>query len=102
MTNSAGDTPPTHGRGSTKLTSNNFAFMRVYETQFDRLGALAERYFSDDPNTCLIKLRQNEGLAVQAKLPRKADTGKWEDRRALHRMSSKLDQTLQPKLAPPA
>lgn len=65
MTNSAGDTPPTHGRGSTKLTSNNFAFMRVYETQFDRLGALAERYFSDDPNTCLIKLRQLAELLAQ-------------------------------------
>lgn len=45
--------------------SRNFAFMRVYGVQFDRLGALAERYFTDDPNTCLIKLRQFGELLAQ-------------------------------------
>lgn len=30
-----------------------------------RLGALAERYFHDDPNTCLIKLRQFAELLAQ-------------------------------------
>jgi type I restriction enzyme R subunit len=40
------------------IQSHNFRFMRTHEPQFDRLGALAERYFRDDPNTCLIKLRQ--------------------------------------------
>lgn len=50
------------GKGS---LSSNFAFMRAYEAQFDRLGALAERYFSDDPNTCLIKLRQMAELLAQ-------------------------------------
>jgi len=38
--------------------SANFGFLEVYEPQLVRLGALAERYFRDDPNTCLIKLRQ--------------------------------------------
>jgi type I restriction enzyme R subunit len=39
--------------------------MNVYERQFDRLGALAEGYFRDDPNTCLIKLRQFGELLAQ-------------------------------------
>ena len=33
--------------------------------QLVRLGALAERYFPDDPNTCLIKLRQFGELLAQ-------------------------------------
>lgn len=45
--------------------SQNFAFMRAYGEQFDRLGALSERYFTDDPNTCLIKLRQLGELLAQ-------------------------------------
>lgn len=47
------------------LVSQNFAFMRAYGTHFDRLGALAEQYFTDDPNTCLIKLRQLAELLAQ-------------------------------------
>jgi type I restriction enzyme, R subunit len=43
---------------SAAITSQNFTFLNVYEPQLDRLGALAERYFADDPETCLIKLRQ--------------------------------------------
>lgn len=39
--------------------------MRTHEAQFDRLGALAEQYFADDPNTCLIKLRQFAELLAQ-------------------------------------
>lgn len=48
-----------------KMRSRNFSFMMAYEPQFDRLGALAERYFRDDPNTCLIKLRQFGELLAQ-------------------------------------
>src|SRR5690348_12802163 len=40
------------------LTSPNFSFLSVYDTQLLRLGALAERYFKDDPNTSILKLRQ--------------------------------------------
>ena len=40
------------------LTSANFGFLGVHNAQIVRLGALAERYFKDDPNTCLLKLRQ--------------------------------------------
>jgi type I restriction enzyme R subunit len=39
--------------------------MCAYGDQFDRLGGLAERYFADDPNTCLIKLRQFAELLAQ-------------------------------------
>lgn len=39
-------------------SSPNFEFLKAYDPQLVRLGSLAERYFADDPNTCLIKLRQ--------------------------------------------
>ena len=41
-----------------KGISANFDFLGKYDVQLVRLGALAERYFKEDPNTCLIKLRQ--------------------------------------------
>jgi type I restriction enzyme R subunit len=47
------------GRGS------NFDFLKTYDAQLVRLGVLAERYFKDDPNTCLIKLRQFAELLAQ-------------------------------------
>lgn len=40
------------------ITSANFSFLAVHDAQLVRLGALAERYFKDDPATSLIKLRQ--------------------------------------------
>lgn len=42
----------------TQPTSPNFGFIAQHDEQLARLGALAERYFADDPNTCLLKLRQ--------------------------------------------
>jgi type I restriction enzyme R subunit len=39
-------------------SSANFDFLGQHDAQLVRLGALAERYFRDDPNTCVIKLRQ--------------------------------------------
>ncbi|MGB3768807.1 MAG: type I restriction-modification system endonuclease [Phormidesmis sp.] len=38
--------------------SKNFAFLKAYSLELVRLGTLAEHYFANDPNTCLIKLRQ--------------------------------------------
>ncbi|MDV3350570.1 DUF4145 domain-containing protein [Leptothoe sp. ISB3NOV94-8A] len=38
--------------------SRNFAFLKVHSLALVRLGTLAENYFANDPNTCLIKLRQ--------------------------------------------
>ncbi|MGI0493140.1 type I restriction-modification system endonuclease [Alkalinema pantanalense CENA528] len=40
------------------MPSPNFEFLKIHDPQLVRLGSLAERYFFDDPNTCLIKLRQ--------------------------------------------
>lgn len=51
--------------GVSAPSSANFGFMRPYGPQFERLGALAERYFAEDPNTCLIKLRQFCELLAQ-------------------------------------
>lgn len=46
-------------------TSENFEFLKARDPQLVRLGALAERYFRDDPNTALIKLRQFAELLAQ-------------------------------------
>ena len=45
--------------------SPNFAFLKTHDLQLVRLGSQAEQYFSDDPNTCLIKLRQFGELLAQ-------------------------------------
>ncbi|MBJ7899712.1 MAG: type I restriction-modification system endonuclease [Cyanobacteria bacterium RI_101] len=47
------------------VESANFNFLGAHDPQLVRLGALAERYFYDDPNTCLIKLRQFAELLAQ-------------------------------------
>jgi type I restriction enzyme R subunit len=46
------------------LTSN-FAHLQSHDEQLLRLGMLAERYFSEDPNTCLLKLRQLSEVLAQ-------------------------------------
>jgi type I restriction enzyme R subunit len=47
-----------------KATSANFSFLAQHDEQLVRLGTLAEKIFSLDPSTCLIKLRQfGEALA---------------------------------------
>ncbi len=46
------------------IVTSNFRVLEQHDAQLMRLGRLAERYFADDPNTCLLKLRQlTEGLA---------------------------------------
>jgi type I restriction enzyme R subunit len=45
---------------------SNFDFLSQHDERLRTLATLAERYFSDDPNTCLIKLRQfAEALAQE-------------------------------------
>ncbi len=71
LANSACKMPPTHctylimAKASPKITSN-FALLKPWEEQLWRLGALAERYFADDPNTSLLKLRQFAELLAQS------------------------------------
>ena len=45
---------------------SNFDMLRSYEEQLWRLGALAERYFAEDPNTSLLKLRQFSEVLAQS------------------------------------
>ena len=56
------DVPVGPGAG---FCSANFGFLAEHDEQFVRLAALAERYFADDPNTSLIKLRQFSELLAQ-------------------------------------
>jgi len=44
--------------------SANFHHLRGYDEQLFRLGVLAERYFPEDPNTTLLKLRRLEWEGV--------------------------------------
>lgn len=48
-----------------RFSSHNFGFLAAYDMKLVRLGALAEHYFKDDPNTCAIKLRQFGELLAQ-------------------------------------
>jgi len=46
--------------------ASNFAFLEAYDSRLVHLGKLAEKYFRDDPNTSIIKVRQlGEALAQQ-------------------------------------
>jgi type I restriction enzyme R subunit len=47
------------------LHSANFTVLAEHDEQLVRLAALAERYFAEDPNTSLIKLRQFSELLAQ-------------------------------------
>lgn len=44
---------------------SNFTQLKKHDEQLLRLGLLAERYFPDDPNTSLLKLRQFAELLAQ-------------------------------------
>lgn len=43
----------------------NFSHLQEFDEQLVRLGMLAEKYFADDPNTCLLKTRQFAELLAQ-------------------------------------
>src|SRR5436853_1713638 len=47
------------------LLTSNFVHLQEHDEQLLRLGILAERYFPDDPNTSLLKLRQLAELLAQ-------------------------------------
>jgi type I restriction enzyme R subunit len=44
---------------------SNFGFLKSHDEQLVRLGMLAERYFPEDPNTSLLKVRQLAELLTQ-------------------------------------
>jgi type I restriction enzyme R subunit len=62
--------------------SPNFDFLHRHEPRLVQLGTLAERYFKDDPCTCLIKLRQFAELLAQLTA---AKAGLYEDDRESQR-----------------
>ena len=47
------------------IKTANFGFLAVHDSTLVTLGGLAERYFRDDPPTCLIKLRQLAELVAK-------------------------------------
>lgn len=96
MTESASDKRRNAGREILTHNSENFAFMRPHEPQFDRLGALAERYFSDDPNTCLIKLRQLAELVAQEVAARSGLFSSTEEPQAELLRRLKVDRVVPP------
>lgn len=48
-----------------EASASNFNHLKAHDEQLVRLGLLAERYFPEDPNTCLLKLRQLAELLAQ-------------------------------------
>jgi tetratricopeptide (TPR) repeat protein len=45
--------------------SSNFAFLQAHEPQLAQIATLAEKYYTNDPVTCLMKLRQFGELLAQ-------------------------------------
>ena len=50
---------------SHSLPPTNFGHLEEYDQQLVRLGMLAEKYFTDDPNTSILKLRQLAEVLAQ-------------------------------------
>ncbi len=51
---------------SPRTLNSNFSHLQEHDEQLLRIGMLAERYFAEDPNTCLLKLRQLSEVMAQA------------------------------------
>lgn len=45
------------GKDMNAVSPSNFGHLKAHDEHLIRLGQLAERYFPDDPNTCLLKLQ---------------------------------------------
>jgi type I restriction enzyme, R subunit len=83
------------GSGS-DVSSSNFGFLAEHDEQLLRLGALAERYFADDPPTSIVKLRQfAERMSKLIAAHHALYEGEWktfeETLRSLHRCHSACD-----------
>ncbi len=49
----------------TATAPSNFGYLKEHDEQLVRLGMLAEKYFAEDPNTSLLKVRQFGELLTQ-------------------------------------
>lgn len=82
------------------LSQTNFAFLREHDEQLLRLGRLAEKYFAEDPNTCLLKLRQfaetlAQLMAARSGFYKRPEEGKEESQYDLLRRLQ--DQSILPR-----
>ena len=51
------------------VQQTNFAHLEEHDQLLVHLGMLAEKYFTDDPNTCILKLRQfGEALSATCRV----------------------------------
>ena len=82
----------------TVVASANFGFLHLYDEQLVRLGALAERYFPDDPNTCLIKLRQFGELLAQLTAAKTGFLESTEEAQADLLRRLKIERVLSPEI----
>lgn len=60
----------------------NFSHLAVHDEQLARLGALAEHYFPEDLNTCLLKLRQLGELMAQEVAARVGEYSSTEEKQS--------------------
>ena len=75
------------------------AHLRPYDEQLFRLGSLAERYFPDDPNTALLKLRQLGELLAQYVASRFGVELREEETQQLRRRRLECDGVLEREVA---
>lgn len=67
--------------------SANFSFLAKHSVQLERLGALGERFFADDANTAILKMRQFAELLAQLTA---AKLGMWTSPEAAARILSRM------------
>lgn len=79
--------------------SANFEFLRSHDVQLVHLGALAERYFREDPSTCLIKLRQLAELLAQLTAAKTGLFKSTEEAQADLLRRLKMERILSPEVA---
>lgn len=61
------------------LPQTNFACLNAHDEQLMRLGMLAEKYFTDDPNTSLLKQRQFAELMTQLVATKVGSYKAWDE-----------------------
>jgi type I restriction enzyme R subunit len=81
------------------IETANFGFLAKHDVQLMRLGALAERYFGDDPNTSLIKLRQFAEFLAQLTAAKTGLLPRLEEPQADLLRRLKFERVLPPEVA---
>ncbi len=84
---------------STAITSLNFSFLKAHDARLVHLGALAEKYFTEDPSTTLVKLRQYAEVMAKIVAARTATNVDAADTFSEILMRLKADRALPPSAA---